>query len=74
MVKALIIGATGQQGGAAARALLEAGHEVHALTRDPTSGRDTIQGPHERQVESRGGRGRHQRGVFHVAAVVRGHG
>lgn len=37
MVKALIIGATGQQGGATARALLGAGHEVHALTRDPTS-------------------------------------
>lgn len=31
----LVIGATGQQGGAAARALLSRGWEVHALVRDP---------------------------------------
>ncbi|MGP3915208.1 NmrA/HSCARG family protein [Nonomuraea sp. 10N515B] len=33
----LVIGATGQQGGAAARALLERGWEVRALVRDPSS-------------------------------------
>ncbi|RYP07552.1 hypothetical protein DL764_002429 [Monosporascus ibericus] len=37
MVKALIIGATGKQGGATARYLLKAGHEVHALVRTPDS-------------------------------------
>jgi uncharacterized protein YbjT (DUF2867 family) len=31
----LVTGATGQQGGATARALLAAGHQVHALTRNP---------------------------------------
>lgn len=38
----LVIGATGQQGGAAARALLESGRAVHALVRDdstPAAGR-----------------------------------
>ncbi|OHV45251.1 hypothetical protein BCD48_23210 [Pseudofrankia sp. BMG5.36] len=30
-----MIGATGQQGGAVARALLERGRTVHALVRDP---------------------------------------
>jgi len=33
-----VVGATGQQGGAATRALLEAGYAVRGLTRDPTSG------------------------------------
>ena len=33
----LVIGATGQQGGAAARALLEHGWTVRALVRDPAS-------------------------------------
>jgi uncharacterized protein YbjT (DUF2867 family) len=31
----LVTGATGQQGGATARALLEAGHRVYAMTRNP---------------------------------------
>lgn len=35
MVKALVIGATGKQGGGTARALLKAGHQVHAFTRNP---------------------------------------
>ena len=33
----LITGATGQQGGATARALLAAGHKVVAMTRNPSS-------------------------------------
>jgi uncharacterized protein YbjT (DUF2867 family) len=33
----LVIGATGTQGGAVIRRLLEAGHEVRGLTRDPSS-------------------------------------
>jgi uncharacterized protein YbjT (DUF2867 family) len=33
----VVIGATGKQGGAVARALLERGHEVRAITRDPHS-------------------------------------
>ncbi|APU13150.1 MULTISPECIES: NmrA/HSCARG family protein [Actinoalloteichus] len=33
----LVTGATGQQGGAAARALLQAGQQVHALVRDPAA-------------------------------------
>ena len=33
----LITGATGQQGGATARALLAEGHNVVAMTRDPSS-------------------------------------
>lgn len=33
----LVIGSTGQQGGAVARELLSRGHEVHALTRTPDS-------------------------------------
>ncbi|MEU7876427.1 NmrA/HSCARG family protein [Dactylosporangium sp. NPDC049140] len=33
----LVIGATGQQGGATARQLLEHGHTVHAFVRDPDS-------------------------------------
>jgi uncharacterized protein YbjT (DUF2867 family) len=33
----LVIGATGQQGGAVARALLSRGHRVKALTRKPDS-------------------------------------
>ncbi|KAI5923014.1 NAD(P)-binding protein [Camillea tinctor] len=37
MVKVFIAGATGKQGGAAARALLTSGHEVHALVRDVES-------------------------------------
>lgn len=32
-----VVGATGQQGGATARALLTAGARVRALVRDPTS-------------------------------------
>ena len=32
-----VVGATGRQGGATARALLEAGASVRALTRDPNS-------------------------------------
>jgi uncharacterized protein YbjT (DUF2867 family) len=35
MVKALVVGATGRQGGATARALLQQGHGVHILVRDP---------------------------------------
>ncbi|KAK7757472.1 hypothetical protein SLS62_000487 [Diatrype stigma] len=35
MVKTLVFGATGTQGGATARALLQSGHEVHALVRNP---------------------------------------
>jgi uncharacterized protein YbjT (DUF2867 family) len=35
--KILVIGATGQQGGATARALLTRGRPVHALVRDPAS-------------------------------------
>jgi uncharacterized protein YbjT (DUF2867 family) len=34
-----VVGATGKQGGAVARGLLERGHEVRALTRDPESAR-----------------------------------
>lgn len=37
MVKVLVFGATGTQGGATARALLQAGHEVHALVRNPNA-------------------------------------
>ena len=33
----VVIGATGKQGGAVARGLLERGHKVRAITRDPTS-------------------------------------
>jgi len=33
----VVIGATGKQGGAVARGLLERGHEVRAITRDPDS-------------------------------------
>jgi uncharacterized protein YbjT (DUF2867 family) len=33
----LVTGATGQQGGAVARALLSRGHRVEALTRKPDS-------------------------------------
>lgn len=33
----LVTGATGKQGGSVARALLDRGHKVRALTRDPTS-------------------------------------
>ncbi len=33
----LVTGATGQQGGAVARALLDGGHAVRAMTRDPTA-------------------------------------
>ena len=33
----VVIGATGKQGGAVARGLLERGHEVRAITRDPSS-------------------------------------
>ena len=32
-----VVGATGKQGGAVARSLLERGHEVRAVTRDPES-------------------------------------
>ncbi len=35
--KILVIGATGQQGGAVARLLLQKRHEVHALTRNTES-------------------------------------
>lgn len=34
---ALVTGATGQQGGAVAQALLKRGHRVRALVRDPDS-------------------------------------
>lgn len=37
MEKVLVTGATGKQGGAAARALMKAGYKVKALTRDPSS-------------------------------------
>jgi uncharacterized protein YbjT (DUF2867 family) len=33
----VVTGATGKQGGAVARALLERGHQVRAITRDPDS-------------------------------------
>src|ERR1700674_1038160 len=33
----VVIGSTGKQGGAVARGLLERGHEVRAVTRDPNS-------------------------------------
>lgn len=36
-LKVLVVGATGQQGGAVARELLSRGHEVRALTRSPSS-------------------------------------
>src|SRR6202043_3330699 len=36
--RVLVTGATGQQGGAVARALLARGHRVKALTRKPDSG------------------------------------
>jgi len=36
---ALVVGATGQQGGASARALLAAGIPVRALVRDPSAER-----------------------------------
>lgn len=36
-LKVLVIGATGNQGGAVARLLLKKGHQVRALTRDPQS-------------------------------------
>ncbi|MFE7639364.1 NmrA family NAD(P)-binding protein, partial [Kitasatospora sp. NPDC057518] len=35
----LVVGATGQQGGATARALLKAGVAVRALVRDPATAR-----------------------------------
>jgi uncharacterized protein YbjT (DUF2867 family) len=35
--RVLVTGATGQQGGAVARALLSRGHSVKALTRKPDS-------------------------------------
>ncbi|KAI0180322.1 NAD(P)-binding protein [Hypoxylon sp. FL1284] len=41
MVKVLILGATGKQGGAAARALLSTGHSVCAYVRDPSSAKAT---------------------------------
>jgi uncharacterized protein YbjT (DUF2867 family) len=37
MSKILVVGATGQQGGAVADHLLAGGHEVYGLTRDPSS-------------------------------------
>jgi uncharacterized protein YbjT (DUF2867 family) len=37
MIRVLITGATGQQGGAVARALIDRGHHVRALSRDPES-------------------------------------
>ncbi|KAI0011051.1 NAD(P)-binding protein [Xylariaceae sp. FL0662B] len=37
MVKALVFGATGRQGGCVARSLLKDGHQVHALIRNPES-------------------------------------
>lgn len=36
-LKVLVVGATGQQGGAVARKLLDKGHQVRALTRSPDS-------------------------------------
>jgi len=37
--RVLVTGATGQQGGAVARALLDKGHQIRALTRNPASDR-----------------------------------
>lgn len=41
-MKALVTGATGKVGHATARALLAAGHEVHALVRDPGRARSVV--------------------------------
>jgi len=46
-MKVLVTGATGQQGGAVARALLERHHQVRAFTRDPGK-------PEAKQLRSRG--------------------
>ena len=49
----LVTGATGQQGGAAARALLDKGHSVRALTRNPDS--DAAKALETAGAEIRGG-------------------